>query len=213
MIRSYDPKLGVSVFFKKNVRLSEAQLDSKIRDMLTRSDFERIPGADAAVYNNIGDLCNDAGYRERALSYWGDAIDAYLKVERWDAAAAICRKILRISPTAIRARCTLAWLAIGKGMSGEASQLIHDYADAAVYAGRDHLAVSQLKRMGDAAASPPIRQAVAETLLQLGADQAADYFFGLINRNTNTTPRTESPDRLWAAVRHAALLGPTQLAN
>ena len=200
--------------FRRNPRLSAEQLESRIRDMLTRSDFERIPGADAALYNSIGDLCNESGYRERALTYWGDAIDAYLKVERWDAAAAICRKLLRIAPTAIRARCTLAWLAIGKGMSGEATQLIHDYADAALHAGRDHLAVSQLKRMGDAAASRPIRQAVAETLLQLGADQAADYFFGLVNREQNpATRRAESPDTVWAAVRHAALLGPAQLAN
>lgn len=194
------------------------QLESRIRDLLSRSDFERIPGADAAVYNSIGDLCNEAGYRERSLSYYGDAIDAYLKVERWDAAAAMCRKVLRVSPHAVRARCTLAWLAIGKGMSGEATQWIREYADAASDAGRDHMAVNQLKRMGDAAEETPIRQAVAEKLLELGEDRVADHFFGLVLRDRNTGKRAVRPapqadDSIWSAVRHAALLGPAQLAN
>ena len=202
------------MLFRRHPRLNPEQLENRIRELLTRSDFERIPGADAATYNSIGDLCIEAGYPDRAMSYYGDAIDAYLKVERWDAAAAICRKVLRVSPNAVRARCTLAWLAIGKGMSTEATQLIREYADAATVAGRDHMAVNQLKRMGDAAEAVPIRQAVAEKLLEMGEDRSADHFFGLVLRDRNSAAQATQPtDLLWSAVRHAALLGPSQLAN
>lgn len=201
------------MLFRRNPRMNEDQLEGRIRELLNRADIDRIPGTDAAVYNSIGDLCNEAGYRERAMCYYGDAIDAYLKAERWDSAAAMCRKVLRIAPAAVRAKCTLAWLAIGKGLTTEAARMIHDYADAAVGAGRDHLAVAQLKRMGDAAREVPIREAIAETLLELGADRAADHFFGLILRDKAANRRVMSDDSLWSTVRHAALLGPTQLAN
>ncbi|HUP90176.1 MAG TPA: hypothetical protein VM100_12520 [Longimicrobiales bacterium] len=201
------------MLFRRDPRKVEEEIENRIRNLLMRCD-ERIPGADAAAYNAGGDLYAEAGLRDRALGYYGDAIDAYLKVERWDAAAGICRKVLRLSPQSVRTRCTLAWLAIGKGHLGEAQKLIRDYARAAAGAGRDNLAVAQLRRMGDAAALESVRQAVAEALLELGADRMADHFFGLVNRSRNLPPRsTPTPEMLWSAVRHAALLGPAQLAN
>lgn len=201
------------MLFRRNPRKSEAQLENRIRDLLMHADIERIPGADAAAYNSAGDLCYEAGFPERALSYYGDAIDAFLKAERWDSAAAVCRKVLRAAPSAVRTRCTLAWLAIGKGLAAEAARQIRDYVRAAEAAGRDNLAVAQLKRMGDVAGEGTIREVVAEELLDLGADRAADHFFGLVLRERNFAPlRTVAPDVLWSSVRHAALLGPAQLA-
>jgi hypothetical protein len=200
------------MLFKRNPRKSEEELEGQIRDLLMRAELDRIPGADAAAYNAAGDLCHEAGFVSRALSYYGLSIDAFLKVERWDSAAAICRKILRISPIAVRARCTLAWLAIGKGLSAEADRQLRDYVHAAVDAHNESLAVAQLKRMGDVAPNPTIKQSIAELLLELGADKAADFIFGAAFRERNTGRKSPvSEEMLWSTVRRAALLGPREL--
>ena len=74
------------------------------------------------------------------MEYYGRAVDAYLNAERWESAAAMCRKILRSQPTSVRARCTLSWLAIGKGFVADAQTQIMDYAEAAYLFGRESLA-------------------------------------------------------------------------
>ena len=202
------------MLFRRNPhKKTEEQIEDQISEMLMRSQLDPTPAADAAAYNGAGDLCKEAGHFDRALSYYGLAIDAYLKAERWDPAAAICRKILRISPMAVRARCTLAWLAIGQGMAGEAQAQLRGYVAAAMSAGRDALAVAQLRRMGEAALNPAIRQSVAELLLDLGADRAADYLFGTVYRERNIGTRSGvSPDMVWSTVRRGALMGPRELA-
>lgn len=199
--------------FKKNARKSEDQLDARIDELLTPSFHNAGAHPEAAAFNTAGDLCSEAGLPGRALSYYGLGIDAYMKQERWDSAAAICRKVLRLSPTAVRARCTLAWLAIGKGLSAEAQSQIRGYVRAAMMAGRDSLAVSQLKRMGDSVANLGVRQVVAELLLDLGADRAADHLFGVVygERNFQRRPM-DMGEMLWPTVRRAALLGPAELA-
>ncbi len=200
------------MMFRRNPRRTREQLENEISGLLAKADVDRMPGSDAAVYNTAGDLYKESGYYDQALSYYGMAIDAYLRVERWDSSASICRKVLRLSPTAVRARCTLAWLAIGKGIPVEAQAHIRGYVSAAIRAGRDNLAVAQLKRMGDAAPSPSVRQAVAEQLLDLGADKAADHVFGTVFRERNRPAAAGSNnDLLWSTVRRAAMLGPTEL--
>lgn len=199
------------MLFSRNPRKAD-QLEAQIRELLQNVQLDRIPGADAAAYNAAGDLYAEAGLVDRALSYYGLSIDAFLKVERWDAAAAVCRKVLRLSPATVRARCTLAWLAIGKEMPREAEVHIRDYVAAAVKAGHDALAVAQLKRMGDAAGNAGLRQVVGEYLLNLGADRAADHVFGTVYKERNSTRRATVPDDLlWSTVRRAALLGPRDL--
>ncbi|MGQ0815973.1 MAG: hypothetical protein ACT4O1_16200 [Gemmatimonadota bacterium] len=200
------------MLFRRNSRKTEAQLERQISDVLMKAELDHVPGADAVAFNVAGDLCQEAGDFDRAVSYYGLAIDAFLRAERWDAAAAICRKILRLSPMAVRTRCTLAWLAIGKGMAGEAQAQIRAYAAAAMRAHREALAVAQLKRMGEAAPNPGVREAVAELLLDLEADRAADYLFGTVYRDRNAGRRLpDASETLWATVRRAALLGPSEL--
>lgn len=201
------------MLFRRNYRKNEAELDSQINILLTPSFHNAGGPVDPAAFNAAGDLCHENGYNSRALYYYGLTIDAYLKMERWDSAAALCRKVLRLSPTAVRARCTLAWLAIGKGFAAEAQSQIRGYVRAAIAAGRDALAIAQLKRMGEAVGNLGVRQVVAEQLLALGDDRAADHLFGIVYQERNAKRRpSDNGELMWPTVRRAALLGPAELS-
>jgi hypothetical protein len=195
------------MMFKK--RKNEEQIEAIIHDLIMHAD--RVPAAEATAFNVAGDMLKEAGYTERALSYYGLSIDAFMKAERWDSAAAICRKVLRLAPGTVRARCTLAWLAIGKGTVADAQVEIRAYVSAARRAGRDSLAVAQLKRMGDAAPSPTLRSAVADQLRALGQNGAAEYVYGTLRNDSRVVPGVPEDELLWSTCRRAAMLGPTEL--
>lgn len=188
----------------------DRKLNSELKTLEAKAGNARVPAADAPFYNSAGDLCADAHDENRALEYYGRAVDAYLNAERWEAAAAMCRKILRTTPGAVRARCTLSWLAIGKGFDTDAEAEINEYANAAYYAGRELLAANQIRRMGEVVASPVLRVALGEQLLSLGADRAADQLFGVAFRERNFGKRPAANVN-WGLVRQAALLGPRDL--
>src|SRR5512144_2245723 len=147
----------------------EAELERQLRD-LEHQARDAVPGFGAQFLNRAGDLCVDAGKLDRGLNYLGRAIDMYLQAGRWDAAGAVCRKLLRVSPGAVRARCTLAWLSIGKGLGGDAQADIRAYIQAARRAGPAHVELTkkQLGFMADAVFDEGILQLVAEELWQLG---------------------------------------------
>jgi hypothetical protein len=192
------------------VKPQDRKLDTELRTLEKKAGSVRVPGADAPFYNSAGDLCADAHDESRALEYYGRAVDAYLNAERWEAAAAMCRKILRTTPGAVRARCTLSWLAIGKGFETDAETEINEYAAAAYQAGREMLAAHQIRRMGELVASPALRISLGEQLLSLGADRAADALFGAAFKERNFGKRPAANVN-WSLVREAALLAPNQI--
>src|SRR5690606_22402582 len=97
---------------------------------LERQAREASPGYDAQLYNRAAELCLNAGDRVSALKYLGRAIDAYLDTGRFNAAAVLCQKVLRISPEAVRARSTLTWLALGQEDVEGAERALADYVAA-----------------------------------------------------------------------------------
>ena len=167
-----------------------------------------LPGFDAQFFNRAGDLCVEAQDRTRALGYYGRAIDAYLRAGRYNAAGAVCRKLLRISPGSVRARCTLAWLSIGKGLLGDAQWEVDEYVDAAVSTGQADLARRQLRMMADATYNLELRALLADHLHKLGDEHAAE----LTERDTSEADR-EEPEALWSRVLRAALMGPEDLRS
>ncbi len=193
----------------------EAELERQLRD-LEHQAMDAVPGFGAQFLNRAGDLCVDAGKLDRGLNYLGRAIDMYLQAGRWDAAGAVCRKLLRVSPGAVRARCTLAWLSIGKGLGGDAQAAIRDYIQAARRAGTTHvdLTKKQLSLMADAVFDEPILQLVAEELWQLGdKDGAKKVGLRLKELREGGAVSDHDQERTWAAVLRAALMGPRELAR
>ncbi len=193
----------------------ELELDNQLEE-LERQAADAVPGFGAQFLNRAGDLCVDAGRFDRGLNYLGRAIDMYLHAGRWDAAAAVCRKLLRVSPHAVRAHCTLAWLAIGKGHAGDVRQEIHDYVEAAQSAGPADVAMAkkQLARMAEAIFVAEVLEGLAEELWQLGDHDGARRV-GLRMKEMLAAPRVspQQQERTWTTVLRAALMGPRELAE
>lgn len=180
---------------------------------LERQVEEASHGYETQFLNRAANLCVEAGQPERALGYFGRAIDAYLESGRFSAAEVLCRRVLEISPQAVRARCTLAWLALGKGFRESMSAAVEEYVAAAERAGQQALATKQLVMMAEAAADVDLRQELAEHLLRLGAPDRADRVFGLVfeERSGLRSPPASNEGKLWAKLLRAALMGPREL--
>lgn len=171
------------------------------------------PGYETQFLNRAGNLCVDAGQPQRALGYFGRAIDAYLESGRFSAAEVLCRKVMKIAPDAVRPRCTLAWLSLGKGFRSETDQEVEEYVHAAQKAGKEALAAKQLVMMAHATPSAELRETLAERLIELGAEEAADGVYGLVfaERNDLRAPMAADEGQLWQKLLRAALMGPQEL--
>ncbi len=169
------------------------------------------PG-DGSDLARAGDLALDAGQRQRALAYYGRSIDTYLSGARYDAAAAICRRVLRIAPRAVRTRATLAWIALGRGVHANARREIEEYVRAALRAGEEQRAVRQLLLMAQATLDPDLRRVLAELLGRLGAGKEAERVItDMSETSLRRLPSQEEQEQVWAQVLHAALMGPREL--
>lgn len=167
-------------------------------------EAERATAASSGqFFNRAGDICHSAGKSDRALFYYGRAIDAHLDAGRFDAAGAVCRKILRISPGVVRARCTLAWLSIGKELDQEAAHDVREYVRAASAADQALVAREQLRLMAAAAPSAAVRELVAELLAELGDPDPESALA--------EAERAADAEAHWARVLRAALMGPDEL--
>lgn len=181
--------------------------EAKLRSLEKEAEAA-LPGFDAQFFNRAGDLCVEAQRRDRALGYYGRAIDAYMQAGRYNAAGAVGRKLLRISPGSVRVRCTLAWLSIGKGNLNEAQWEIDEYVQSAVDAGEVELARKQIRMMTDATYDTELRALLAGHLHKLGDPEAAER---IMSSPPPTPDRREEPDALWGRVLRAALKGPEDL--
>lgn len=185
----------------------EPGLEKRLKSLEEEAEIA-LPGFDAQFFNRAGDMCVEAQERKRALGYYGRAIDAYLRAGRYNAAGAVCRKLLRISPGAVRARCTLAWLSIGKGLLSDAQWEVDEYVQAAVDAGQADLARKQIRMMAEATYNPELRGLLADHLHKLGDSEKAEQLMD--PEQASDQPREEA-EALWSRVLRAALMGPEDL--
>lgn len=166
------------------------------------------PGDRAQAYNRAGDRCLGDGDRENALRNYGRAIDLHLETGRYNAAAGLCRKILRVAPGTVRTRCTLAWLALGRGEFDECLREIGAYVDAGVPAGQKDLVIAHLRIMAGIARAPDIRDFVADALDRLNAREAAAAIRRSLPDTPPARPTAAEQESLWRSVVEAATRGP-----
>lgn len=178
------------------------------------------PDIRGRALNAAGDRCVQAAELDRALRYYGRAIDVYLQIDRPRSAAAMCRKVLRVAPHVVRARRTLTLLAIGEGYIGDAHQQVEEYVGAAKQKGEHGLAVAVLRLMADLVGDGEFRGHLVEKLDELGdvatasriADSAPSGAPADAPRPTATGGLNDaSDDQRWERVLRVALMGPDRL--
>ena len=176
-------------------------LDAILPRMERRADNSLFPTERARILNLAGDLCFDAGHRDRALVYYDQAIDIYLALGMYASVAAVCQKLVRLSPSIVRARCTLAWMAIARGQAREARERITDYASAAVPQPDHRLARGHLRMMAEVADTPEVLEAVADALLLLGDQRGAERAYAAAAGGDLASRKLPAePDRRWEVV-------------
>lgn len=180
---------------------SPVDLNDVLPRMERRADNSLFPTERARILNLAGDLCFDAGERERALTYYDQAIDIYLALGMYASVAAVCKKLVRLSPNVVRARCTLAWVAIARGQGREARERIADYASAAVPQDDHRLARGHLRMMAEVADSPEVLEAVGEALYMLGDARGAQRAYAAAKGGElDSRKLPDEPERRWEVV-------------
>jgi hypothetical protein len=159
-------------------RSADARLEQALQELAAQARDNLLPEQRARLMNSAGDLCIEAGQPERALLYFDAAIDLYLAAAKFAASAAICEKLLQLNPRIIRARCTLAWLAIARGLDDDAARRIDEYGEAALRLERPVIAQRQLRGMAEEVDSESVLESIAHALLKLGDAVSADRIFG-----------------------------------
>lgn len=174
----------------------DADVNRHLRDIEERA--RKAPfGTDAYLFNEAGDLCVAAEREFDARRYFGRSIDCFLDASRFDVACAVARKVLRLYPDVVRARCTLAWISIGRGIRPEMAQALREYANAARDCGMDFPLIRELGWMADVVGDRDVLFEIGEWLLDAGAAREADRVFG---RAFWSPPDGNGVETTWASV-------------
>lgn len=182
----------------------EQRLEAALRTVV-----EQLPTATAVqrafLLKRAGDVCVGMGEPRRALGWYGRAVDQHLELGEVEQAATLCRLIIYVQPDAVRARCTLTWIAIGTDRHPEAAEQLGAYLDAARQAGQAEMAAQQLGWMFGVVSSPNLRRQIVAGMRALGEDARADAMAEALR--SDPAPYPVDPERLWdrlmdATVRH-----------
>ncbi|CAN5803964.1 hypothetical protein BH23GEM9_BH23GEM9_16870 [soil metagenome] len=168
----------------------ETSFEDELRELMTRMRSEVTPEQRARLMSQAGDLCFEVGERERALLWFDACIDLYLSLGRFAASAAICEKLVRMNPQVIRARCTLAWLAIARGLDDEARRRVEEYGNASLRLERPTVAQRQLRAMAEETDSATVLEAIGYALLNLGDAASADRVLAMVESPTTRSMHT-----------------------
>ncbi|HUF51024.1 MAG TPA: hypothetical protein VMN60_09340 [Longimicrobiales bacterium] len=197
------------MLFKRKQEASESvELVMRVAHLQVEALQCTLPGEASIPLNHAGDLLLRTGDLVGALDMYGRAADNLVEADRFEAATGICRKIIRIAPAVVRARCTLTWLAIGAGFTAEVGRRVEDYIGAAATAGREAIAAQQVKRMSAIVDVEALRLMLGEQLLYLGDARGADALFGEIFADRDRgIARLIDAEQRWRDVRRATLQG------
>jgi hypothetical protein len=162
------------------------------------------------LFEDLGDLCLEAGQQERALAYFGRGIDAHLDAGHPGAAAVLCRKVIALVPSVVRTRCTLAFLSLERGQVADAEREIAEYLLSARAAGMLELAATQLRLMANVTDDHEIRRMLARHLAELGDIHGSNEIFSAVyaERNGLQRPLPEDQRARWLRVLRVAITGP-----
>ena len=177
-----------------------ATLPERLKVLEKEADEARL-GFRGTPLNRTGDLCMQAKDTNRALEYYGRAIDAYLHDDHPELARGVAQKLIRVHPGAVRTYCTLTWLDLGLGYMADAGTHIGGYVAAARRAGREDLALQQVREMVRTIPDPGFREEAATALEDLGDRGAARELRGSLPEAVRQSPGEELSARCFEAAK------------
>jgi len=126
------------------------------------------------LLDRAADLYMRAEDQARAIRVLGDSVDALLECGRSDAAIGHCRRLLRLFPDVVRARCTLTFLLAERGDVAEAMTQLEGYVQAARARRVTEVAARRLWLLSSHPSAVPLRHAIQQALTVLvGTERAA----------------------------------------
>jgi hypothetical protein len=161
------------------------------------------PGYVGSSFNRAGDLALRSGQEGRAMTYYGQAIDAFLDDAQREAARGVANKILRIRPGTIRTLATLTWLDLAARHPAMALLHLRDYAAAAAAAEEHARAATQIHRMARMSGDAEFLAAAADALDALNFGNRAGEVRGWVS--SGGPDQIEDPDELERACLAAAV--------
>jgi hypothetical protein len=146
---------------------SEARRPKDVEAELGRLEAEAEnarPGYVGTAFNKAGDLALRSNQPDRAVGYYGRAIDAFLEDLQREAARGVANKIIRVRPSAVRTLCTLTWLDLAAQHQATALLHLRDYVESAKQADQHTRAAAQIYAMAKLSSDPEFVDAVADAL-------------------------------------------------
>ena len=170
---------------------------------LEDEDASAAAGYVGTSFNKAGDLALKDGQADRAVGYYGRAIDAFLEDAQREAARGVANKIIRVRPSAIRTMCTLTWLDLAARHQATALLHLRDYVAAAKEAAQNARAATQIFEMAKVAPEPEFVDAVADSPDSLDFSRRAQEVRGWARDGSPDV--LEDPDELSEACLRAAV--------
>jgi tetratricopeptide (TPR) repeat protein len=183
-----------------------ASLPERLKLLEREADQARL-GFRGTPLNRAGDLCMQAKQNDQALSYYGRAIDAYLQDGHPELARGVAQKLIRVHPGAVRTYCTLTWLDLGLGYLADARTHVGGYVAAARRAGREELAIQQIREMSRTVTDQGFRIAAATALEDLGDHSGARELKDAMPEQPMLAPDEVTRERCFQAAKSSG--GPT----
>jgi hypothetical protein len=194
---------------RRVLRSGRGELNRKLQE-LEESAANAGESACGRLYNRAGDLCVEGGVLHRALVYYGRAVDAYLEAGYTGPAAAMCRKILRNSPEAVRAHCTLACLAAHGHHFEEVESEVRRFVELSRRTRTERLTIPRLRLMAEAVKDPAVKRWLAAQLHELGDELGGRRVLASIDAPRDDTPAERAATQ-WEKLVRAAAADPDEL--
>lgn len=182
---------------------SPKDLEAQLKTLEVEAD-NATAGYVGTSYNKAGDLLLREDEPDRAVGYYGRAIDAFLEDAQREAARGVANKIIRVRPSAVRTLCTLTWLDLAAQHRATALLHLRDYVSAAKAASQHSRAATQIYAMARIAPESEFVGAVADALDSLDFSNRGEEVRGWVadgSEDAISDPEELSEACLLAAVR------------
>lgn len=198
------------LFRRLRSRLTAGRSEQKLEELQAQA-AEASASFRPQYYLRAARLAASLGRDSQALSLYGKAIDGYLEAGRGKVAEVICRQVVESYPHVVRARRTLALIALTRDDADQAASLLSEYAETARQFGDEQLIRKSLRTMGLISEHDPVRTQAASELSALGDEAGARMVM-----EGEGIPHDElfgGAAGPWSKALHAALLGADEMRN